>query len=87
MIALASLSQLDNQDLQQLAQSAKVSSVGTIVSLKLGYPADQAVLLLSSNLNRHLEGKHRAEGSEGHKKKVRSKTNDTASDPDKTDEQ
>lgn len=87
MIALASLSQLDNQDLQQLAESAKVSSAGTIVSLKLGYPADQAVLLLSSNLNRHLEGRKRAEGSEGHKKKVRSKTNDTAGDPDKTDEQ
>ena len=35
MIALASLSQTDNQDLQQLAQSAKVFAAGNIVSSEM----------------------------------------------------
>ena len=87
MIALASLSQLDNQDLQQLAQSAKVSSAGNIVTLKLGYPADQAVLLLSSNLNKHLEHKKRAENSEDQGTRHRSKNKSTQNEPAKTDEQ
>jgi hypothetical protein len=76
MIALASLSQPDNQDLQQLAQSAKVSSAGNIVTLKLGYPADQAVLLLSSNMNKHAEHKNRG-----------SKTKKAPNEPAETGEQ
>jgi len=79
MIALASLSQPDNQDLQQLAQSAKVSTDGNIVSLKLGYPADKALVMLNS----HLEGQKRAEG---HGKKHRSKIKAEPKEPSETDE-
>ena len=79
MIALASLSQPDNQDLQQLAQSAKVSTVGNIVSLNLGYPTDKALVMLNS----HLEGqKH----GESHGKKHKSKVKAAPKEPSETDE-
>jgi hypothetical protein len=87
MIALASLSQSKNQELQQLAQSAQVSAKGKIVSLKLGYPADQAILLLSSNLNRHLEQKQRAQNSDDTEPKPKSKHKRTRPQPDQSDEQ
>jgi len=87
MIALASLSQPDNQDLQQLAQSAKVSSAGNIVTLKLGYPAEQAVSLLDNNINRRVERREHADNREAHGRKHRSRNNDTAEEPAKTDEQ
>jgi hypothetical protein len=86
MIALASLSQSDNQDLWQLTQSAKVSTAGNIVTLKLGYPADQAVQLLSSNLNKHVEGKRHSQNGENPNRKHKSKTNDTPEEPAKSDE-
>jgi hypothetical protein len=86
MIALASLSQTDNQDLWQLTQSAKVSTAGNIVTLKLGYPADQAVQLLSSNLNKHVEGKRHSQNGENPNRKHKSKTNDTPEEPAKSDE-
>jgi len=86
MIALAALSQSNNQDLQQLAQSAKVSSAGKIVSLKLGYPADQAVLMLSSNLNRHLENKQSAENNDEPQKKPKSKHHKVRHEPAKPDD-
>jgi len=79
MIALASLSQPDNQDLQQLAQSAKVSTVGNIVSLNLGYPTDKALVML----NTHLEGQKHAEG---HGKKHKSKLKAVPKEPSETDE-
>jgi len=87
MIALASLSQPDNQDLQRLAQSAKVSAAGNIVTLNLGYPADQAVLLLSSNINKHVEHQKRAENSEEQGTKRRSKSKRMPKEPAQTDEQ
>jgi len=87
MIALASLGQPDNRDLQQLAQSAKVSSSGNIVTLKLGYPADQAVLFLSSNINRHIEARKHAENSEDHGPKHRSKARKAPNESGETDEQ
>jgi hypothetical protein len=86
MIALASLSQSDNQDLQQLAQSAKVSSTGQIVTLKLGYPAEQAVQLLSSNLNKHLEGRGHSDKGDSRARKHRARNNDTPEEPARSDE-
>jgi len=87
MIALASLSQPNNEDLAQLAQSARVSKSGKIVSLKLDYPADRAILLLSSNLNRHFEQKQRAENSDDSEGKPKSKHKRTKPQPDASDEQ
>jgi hypothetical protein len=84
MIALASLSQPDNKDLQALAQSAKVSSVGNIVTLKLGYPADQAVSFLSSTLNNHQE--HQAVNGGNHGMKHKSKRRPAADDAAETDD-
>lgn len=74
MIALASLSQPDNQDLQQLAQSAKVSSSGNFVTLKLGYPTDQAVLFLSHNLNKHAEHKKHQRMRSGEDQEMKNKS-------------
>jgi hypothetical protein len=74
MIALASLSQSDNADLQQLAQSAKVSSAGNIVSLQLGYPADKAIEMVKSHINGGGDHKKRAENGEVRRKKHRAKS-------------
>jgi hypothetical protein len=52
MIALASLTQSENEDFQQLANSAKVSAAGNIVSLSLNYPAEKALLMLNKQLER-----------------------------------
>jgi hypothetical protein len=89
MIALASLSQQDNQNLQQLTQSAKVSSAGKIVSLSLSYPADQAITLLSSNLNKHLDRPGHAQNRANRRAKHKEKDKDqpTPEAPTKTDDQ
>ena len=87
MIALASLSQTDNQDLQQLAQSAKVFAAGNIVSLQLGYPADKAIQMLNSHMNGNAEHKKRAEGGNGQRKKHKAKANaPPPENPPETDE-
>ena len=52
MIALASLTASDNDDVQLLTDSAKVSAAGNIVSLNLNFPADKALLILSKQLDR-----------------------------------
>ncbi len=87
MIALASLSQPNNHDLQQLAQSARVSSAGKIVSLKLGYPADQAILMLTSNINRHIEQKQTVENGDDQEPKPHAKHHKSRHEPDEPDKQ
>jgi hypothetical protein len=52
MIALASLSASDNDDVQLLTDSAKVSAAGNVVSLNLNFPADKALNILSQQLDR-----------------------------------
>jgi len=52
MIALASLTAPDNDDVQVLTDSAKVSAAGNIVSLNLNFPADKALLILNKQLDR-----------------------------------
>jgi hypothetical protein len=52
MIALASLTASENDDVQLLTDSAKVSATGNIVSLNLNFPADKALLILSTQLDR-----------------------------------
>ena len=42
-IALASLSQPDNKDLQQLAQSVKVSAEGRVISFNVEIPVERAI--------------------------------------------
>ena len=86
MIALASLSQPDNQDLQQLAQSAKVSSSGNIVTLKLGYPADQAIQVLTNKLSKRLALEKSTRQGESQTRKRRSKADATPEEPAKSDE-
>jgi len=61
MIALASLAQPDNANLQQLADSAKVDSAGDVVTLSLNFPAETAVQILKSNVLDHAEHKHHHE--------------------------
>jgi len=86
IIALASLSQTDNPDLQRLAQSAKVSAAGKIVSLQVAYPADKAVQMLNSQMTGHTEHKKSADGGEGHRKKRKPKKDAETTEPTKTDE-
>jgi hypothetical protein len=43
LVALASLSKIENKDLMQLAQSAKVSADENMVSLSLEFPVDRAI--------------------------------------------
>jgi len=64
MIALASLTASDNDDIQVLTDSAKVSATGNIVSLNLNFPADKALLLLNKQLDRR-----------DHERELRAQTN------------
>jgi len=86
MIALASLSQTDNQDLQQLAQSAKVSTAGNVVNLQVGYPADKAIQMVQSHINGNAEHKKRADNAEVRHKKHRAKSIAPPSETSETDE-
>jgi hypothetical protein len=52
MVALASLTASDNEDIQLLTDSAKVSAAGNIVSLNLNFPADKALVILNKLLDR-----------------------------------
>ncbi len=72
MIALASLSASDNDDIQVLTDSAKVSAAGNIVSLKLNFPVDKALLILSNQLDRR-----------DHERELRAQTNAPAKTNDK----
>jgi hypothetical protein len=56
MIALASLAQSDNEQVQQLAESAKVTTAGNNVNLSLSFPADKALLMLNQMLEHHGNG-------------------------------
>jgi hypothetical protein len=71
MIALASLTASENDDVQLLTDSAKVSATGNIVSLNLNFPADKALLILSTQLDRR-----------DHERDLRAQTNA----PPKTDD-
>lgn len=86
MIALASLSQVDNQDLQQLAQSAKVFATGTVVSLQLGYPADKAIAMFNNHMNGPMGHKKRAQNGEMHRTKHRSRGAEEPKEPPKAEE-
>ncbi|HVV74086.1 MAG TPA: hypothetical protein VHI52_21710 [Verrucomicrobiae bacterium] len=55
MIALAALAQSDNTNIQQLAESAKVTAKGEVVSLSLSFPADRAVAFLQDKAAEKLE--------------------------------
>ncbi len=50
MIALASLSQSGNEDIQALTDAAKVSTAGNIVNLSLSFPAEKALLILKKQV-------------------------------------
>ncbi|MDA1274143.1 MAG: hypothetical protein O2960_08835 [Verrucomicrobia bacterium] len=50
MIALASLSQSDNHELQRLIQGINVSSAGDIVTIKLQYPLGEALKKLEGEI-------------------------------------
>jgi hypothetical protein len=52
IIALASLAQSENEEVQQLTDSAKVSTSGNIVSVNLSFPTDKALLLFNKQLER-----------------------------------
>ena len=56
MIALASLAQSENEDIQQLAESAKVTTSGNTVNLSLSFPADKALLMVNRLLEHHGHG-------------------------------
>jgi hypothetical protein len=71
MIALASLTASENDDVQLLTDSAKVSATGNIVSLNLNFPADKALLILNTQLDRR-----------DHEREIRAQTNA----PPKTDD-
>ena len=86
MIALASLTQTDNQDLQQLAQSAKVSATGNVVNLQVGYPADKAIQMVQNHINDNAEHKKRADNGEVRHKKHRAKSTAPPSETSETDE-
>jgi hypothetical protein len=62
MIALGSLAQPDNTNLQQLAESAKVDRAGDVVTLSLNFPADSAMQFLKSNALEHDEHHHHEGG-------------------------
>jgi hypothetical protein len=52
MIALASLTASDNEVIQPLTDSAKVSTAGNTVSLNLSFPVEKALLILNQQLDR-----------------------------------
>ena len=55
MIALAALAKSDNTNIQQLAESAKVSTHGDVVTLNLSFPADEAMTMLKSKAAEKME--------------------------------
>jgi hypothetical protein len=67
MIALASLAQSDNTNIQQLAESAKVTAKDDVVTLSLNFPADQATQMLKSHLSEHLERAEHHHDRESHR--------------------
>ena len=87
MVALASLSQPDNPDLMQLAQSAKVSTAGNVVSLQVSYPADKAVQMLNSHINSVTERTKPANGGQARHKKHKARTSSPPDEPSEMDEE
>jgi hypothetical protein len=75
LIAIASLSSPDDSDVQQMAESAKVSTHGQIVSLNLDFPADKAVSLLQSNVVKHLMQQNERERMHDREREQRGTTN------------
>ncbi len=57
MIALAALMHGTDEDIQQLTDSAKVSTAGDVVSINLSYPADKALALFDKHLP-HQDSEH-----------------------------
>lgn len=79
MIALASLAQSANTNIQQLAESARVTAKGDVVSLSLSFPADQAVTFLQGKAMEGLEHIHRHE----HEQKAERDSNEPPSSNEK----
>ena len=75
MIALASLAQSDNANMtQQLADSAKVSTHGDVVTLNLKFPADQAMTLLKSKTAERMDKVERRQAHSEHERKAHSES-------------
>lgn len=52
MIALASLTKSDDENIQKLTDSAKVTTSGNVVNLSLNFPVDRALMLLNQQVER-----------------------------------
>jgi hypothetical protein len=75
LIAITSLANPDDADVQQMAESAKVSTHGQIVRLNLDFPVDKAMSLLQSNVVQHMERQNEGEMQHYREREQRGATN------------
>lgn len=77
--AMATLSQTDNQELQELARSIKVSNMGKIVSVNAEFPVDSVIKKISEQVNNE---HHKASGKHKTKKGSEPKADDAPAKKD-----